>query len=159
MIDGQQRLTTICLFYKALYLLINNNEAFDSIFRNRPNRDRVRLMKLSPNRNDKTAFDAVMDATGLYPITVLPAMSENIINGFNHFKDRLQTLKNGQDPEHPFDACSLEDLVGQSMEIIKLVEIEVEFNEDAQIIFEAINSLGCGPSRPCNYGFGTADYR
>jgi hypothetical protein len=28
------------------------------------------------------------------------------------------------------------------MEIIKLVQIEVEFNEDAQIIFEAINSLG-----------------
>lgn len=142
-IDGQQRLTTICLFYKALYLLIGYNNVFDLLFKNiDATRNGDRFMKLFPNRNDKTAFDAVMDATGLYPITVLPAMSENIINGFNHFKDRLQTLKNGQDPEHPFDACSLEDLVGQSMEIIKLVEIEVEFNEDAQIIFEAINSLG-----------------
>ena len=141
-IDGQQRLTTICLFYKALYLLIDNNGAFDSIFRNRPNRDRVRLMKLFPNRNDKTAFDAVMEATGLYPITVLSAMSENIINGFNYFKKRLMDLRSGQDPEHPFDGCSLEDLEEISMEIIKLVQIEVEFNEDAQIIFEAINSLG-----------------
>jgi hypothetical protein len=141
-IDGQQRLTTICLFYKALYLLINNNEAFDSIFRNRPNRDRVRLMKLFPNRNDKTAFDAIMEATGLYPITTLQTMSENIINGFKYFKNRLQALRDGQDLEHSFDDCSLEDLEEKSMEIIKLVQIEVEFNEDAQIIFEAINSLG-----------------
>lgn len=141
-IDGQQRLITICLFYKALYLLINNNAAFDSIFRNRPNRDRVRLMKLSPNHNDKKVFDAVMEAIELDSIETQDATSENIINGLDYFRKRLSTLRDGLDPEHPFDDCSLEDLEERSMEIIKLVQIEVEVNEDAQIIFEAINSLG-----------------
>jgi len=55
-IDGQQRLTTLCIFFKCLCSFLNIDTYFDDIFRNR-NKDII----LRHNHYDHEAFDAVLN--------------------------------------------------------------------------------------------------
>ncbi len=117
-IDGQQRLTTINLFFKVLSLM--NGSSSDFI--------RFRLMKtneiaLRHNHNDLESFNTIMELDDLKDI---PG-ENNILGAYKFFKDNINPNK--------LDFYKL-------IENIEFVGIDLIENEDEQQIFDTINSLG-----------------
>lgn len=117
-IDGQQRLTTITLFFKVLSLMNGPSNAFD----------RFRLMKtgeiaLRHNHNDLESFNTIVELDVLEDI---PG-ENNIVGAYKFFKDNIN-------PDR-FDFYRL-------IENIEFVGIDLTESEDEQQIFDTINSLG-----------------
>ena len=119
-VDGQQRLTTLMLFFKALYLLKGTPGEFDYDFRIK-NVD----IALQTGINDEEAFKIVVENSDAKPIEN-PKKSK-IIEAFNYF------LKNIE--ENELSPVSIK-------KFLQFVCIEIEDNEDEQKIFDTINSLG-----------------
>ena len=78
-VDGQQRLTTLMLFYKAFCLKTGTIEKFDSTFRLEDN-----SIALSLGMIDEEAFDAAINHDKPNEILDHPSKS-NIIGAFNYF--------------------------------------------------------------------------
>ena len=118
-IDGQQRLTTLNLFFKVLCLKKNQAHLFDRIFR-LINTDEIALYH---NHNDIDAFRKILN------LTELTANSEkdNISQAYSYFKENI-------DPSE----YDIQNILGR----ILFVGIDLDSNEDEQQIFDTINSLG-----------------
>lgn len=117
-IDGQQRLTTITLFFKVLSLL---QEAPEDFMRFRLMR--TREIALRHNHNDLESYNQVME---LEELTDLPGKN-NIIQAYHYFKANVDPTK--------VDFYTL-------LENIEFVGIDLTADEDEQQIFDTINSLG-----------------
>ncbi|MCT7530547.1 DUF262 domain-containing protein [Aliarcobacter cryaerophilus] len=63
LIDGQQRLTTLSIFFKVLSLKTNNNYEFDRMFKIRE------LISIQHNHNDIMAYEKVMNLKDLEDLT------------------------------------------------------------------------------------------
>jgi len=117
-IDGQQRLTTVILFFKALF---NNNgtpEKFPHIFTTFNNG-----VILEHNYSDKPIFDKILLDQDL-------ESKEKKSQVFKCYKYFLENIKSSEiDPN-------------KLLSNILFVGIDLLYNEDEQQIFDTINSLG-----------------
>ncbi len=117
-IDGQQRLTTLNIFFKVLCLKTNQNSTFERIFK-LLNND----IALFHNHNDIDAFNTVLSLTELKDIVG----EDNISLAYKYFKDNLEPQR-----------LNFNNILSK----ILFVGIDLDENEDEQQIFDTINSLG-----------------
>ena len=120
-VDGQQRLTTLMLFYKALCLLSGTVDKFDATFRLEDE-----SLALSLGMIDEDAFDKAINQDKPSEIQDYKARS-NIIDAFNYFirnikPDKYSRIKINQN--------------------LQFVCIDLDEDEDEQQVFDTINSLG-----------------
>jgi len=117
-IDGQQRLTTLNIFFKVLCLKTNENFTFDRSFKLRDNSNALRH-----NHNDSQAFNEILALTELKDLEG----ESNITQAYNYFKDNLNTKD-----------LNLDSILSN----VLFVVIDLSQEEDEQQIFDTINSLG-----------------
>jgi uncharacterized protein with ParB-like and HNH nuclease domain len=119
-IDGQQRLTTLNIFFKVFGL--KNHEfapMFDRTFRIM----RKNSIALQHNHNDKANFDRILSLEKEENIEG----SSSIIEAYNYFRNHIDIKK------LDFDTI---------MSKMMFVVIDLSYDEDEQQIFDTINSLG-----------------
>lgn len=117
LIDGQQRLTTLSIFFKVLSLKTLDDYEFNRMFKLRD------LIAIRHNINDITAYENVMQQSALQPLEG----KDNITRAFNYFSTQIDTHK-----------ININNILSR----ILFVGIDLEENEDEQQIFDTINSLG-----------------
>ncbi|MCB9304842.1 MAG: DUF262 domain-containing protein [Lewinellaceae bacterium] len=117
-IDGQQRLTTLNIFFKVLCLKTGENASFDWRFRLQ-NKD----LGLWHNHNDIEAFERVLGLESMEEIS----SSDNISMAYEYFRKKLDPNK-----------LNWQKLLNN----IVFVGIDLGKEEDEQQIFDTINSLG-----------------
>lgn len=120
-IDGQQRLTTLVIFFKVLSLKQKNHEQeFDVSFKKM--KDKTSILK--HNKNDQKSFEQILNMASLQKI-------DNPLNKvdecYNHFVEHMDESR-----------LNWFDL----FENIAFVGIGLDFHENEQQIFDTINSLG-----------------
>lgn len=120
-IDGQQRLTTLMIFFKVLCLKKNENKLFERDFCLEDD-----TIVLRHGRNDCTAFEAVMRHEKLEEIPNAAPTSQ-IISAFNYFLRKLLPDKLDR------------NIIKQN---VQFVCIDLLDGEDEQQVFDTINSLG-----------------
>ena len=120
-IDGQQRLTTLMIFFKVLCLKKNESSFFDRDFRLEDN-----TIVLQHGKNDVAAFEKVMNQDKIEEIENEKPTSQ-IIAAFNYFVKNLK--------EENFDRYVIKQNV-------QFVCIDLLDGEDEQQVFDTINSLG-----------------
>ena len=118
-IDGQQRLTTLNLFFKVLSLKLGNSYLND-IFRLPMRNGQIALLH---NRNDVKAFNRVMDLNDLDDIQG----DDNITRAYKFFKDQVDEK-----------TINIQNVLTNLM----FVGVDLNHDDDEQQIFDTINSLG-----------------
>lgn len=135
-IDGQQRLTTIVLFMKALCLALNRNDLFNSYFMQTSLFDEIKPILIT-NYNNQQVYNKIVN------LEILPhnKVEENsrMADAFAYFTNRINDVRN---PTDGTPAITPEILFGAVMDYVRLVSIEVQSGENAQKIFETINCTG-----------------
>ena len=138
-IDGQQRLTTLCLFFKVLSLKLKN-EYLANIFRLPMSSSDIALKH---NHNDVESFNKIMNLT---EELILPA-TDHISMAYMFFKENINISK-----------INPQNILTKIM----FVSIDLSFDDDEQQIFDTINSLGVRLTTAellKNYFFGRDDHK
>lgn len=117
LIDGQQRLTTLSIFFKVLALKTKDDYEFNRMFRLRD------LIAIQHNHNDIAAYENVMNLIELENLKGF----DNITNAYHYFKENINPEK-----------LNINNILSN----ILFVGIDLSENEDEQQIFDTINSLG-----------------
>lgn len=153
-IDGQQRLTTIQLFVEAFADLcaelgqVNYHKALLKLTRNdNPlSEDENEIYKIWPTNSDQEHFRNVMSAatpTELRKIYKINSNSANTGNAiadcylyfYNEISDWFSTTKD--------DASKKVEVLHKTIcEFLRMVVIELDKDDDAQLIFETLNARG-----------------
>lgn len=118
LIDGQQRLTTLNIFFKVLCLKTNQNSTFERIFKLISND-----IALKHNHNDIDAFETIINLTDEKDLVG----EDNISKAYTYFKMNIDPTK-----------LNFQNILSK----ILFVGIDLDENEDEQQIFDTINSLG-----------------
>ncbi|MBE2316681.1 DUF262 domain-containing protein [Solirubrobacter sp. CPCC 204708] len=147
-VDGQQRLTTLQLLLRGVL------DALDAVNAPKPLRAQVRkairndeevvgedeLLKLAPRHAERQQFAAAMD-----PVIPAPTASR-FADARAYFRDdAAEFLADADVPADPYfdgDAVAARAslLVATLLGLVKLVVIDLEGVDDAQVIFEALNA-------------------
>lgn len=138
-IDGQQRLTTLCIFFKVLSLKLKNDH-LANIFRLPMSSSEIALKH---NHNDEQAFNTVINLT---EEIVLPT-TDHITMAYMFFKENVNVSK--INPQN-------------ILTNIMFVGIDLSYDDDEQQIFDTINSLGVRLTTAellKNYFFGRDEYQ
>jgi uncharacterized protein with ParB-like and HNH nuclease domain len=118
-IDGQQRLTTLNIFFKVLSLKLGNgwlNDIFRLPMRNKE-------IALVHNRNDLRAFNQVMNLTALDDLYD----EDSVTRAYMYFKNNIDEKK-----------INFQNVLTNLM----FVGVDLNHDDDEQQIFDTINSLG-----------------
>ena len=134
-IDGQQRLSTIVLFMKALYLSLERNDLFYQNFMQQSLLGENNPI-LVPNHNDKETYMQLIYAEVLKREAI---NDSKMAHAFAYFSNRIYNSRNGMDADYSVTPV---DLLNTIISYVRLVCIEVEKDENAQKIFETINCTG-----------------
>ncbi len=118
LIDGQQRLTTLNIFFKILCLKTGKNSSFERRFK-LENEE----LALWHNHNDIDSFQKVLNLNELEEIDG----TDNILQAYNFFKKNINPEK--------LDRQTI-------LNNIMFVGIDLGVEEEEQQIFDTINSLG-----------------
>ena len=128
-IDGQQRLTTLSIYMKVIYLLTGKNDTFTVRFL-QANDLRDPIIKHS--RDDAPVFNEIMHKDVASPI------NKNNLNlmesAYNYFLSRLKAQRD--------KGMDLNTLLNTINARITFVSISLTSTDDEQQIFDTINSLG-----------------
>lgn len=135
-IDGQQRLTTISLLLlagikavKAGAIEISEESKIDEayeVFLKAKFCNSERKIKLVPIENDRIAYDKIFNEEDSFD------ENSKVTRNYRHFYDLL-TRK----PQ----ALSFDQLL-DAIERLQIISIELDSDDDAQLIFESLNSTG-----------------
>jgi uncharacterized protein with ParB-like and HNH nuclease domain len=117
-VDGQQRMTTLNIFFKVLCLKTNTNASFERVFK-LINND----IALLHNHNDIDSFNRILNLTSEDELTE----TDEITNAYNYFCKNIDT-----------DVLDFQKILSNIM----FVGIDLGQDEDEQQIFDTINSLG-----------------
>ena len=149
LVDGQQRLTTLVLITKALNLIASellatgenddakyvlsktNNILFIDVD------DKQKGYKIEPGKKDADTFNGIIKGESLKEIADSPLVSKNS-SIYNNFIEVYKILKK----EIESGTNIKEEIYNGGMLYVTVVEIVLNADEDAQEIFESINSLG-----------------
>jgi len=146
LVDGQQRLTTLLLITKALNLIASgmSGDSDASYVVSKTNRilyidvdDKTRGYKVAPGKRDASVFDAIISASSIEDINKNPLILKesnlynNFIKAYNLLKSEIESGTNIK-----------REIYDQGLLKLTAVEITLSYDEDAQEIFESINSLG-----------------
>lgn len=135
-IDGQQRLTTIVLFMKALCLALARNDMFISYFMQTSLTDEIKPI-LIVNYNNQKVYNKIVN------LEIIPhnKVEENsrVADAFAYFVNRISEAQKPTDGSSAITPAKLYEAV---INYVRLVCIEVQTGENAQKIFETINCTG-----------------
>jgi uncharacterized protein with ParB-like and HNH nuclease domain len=118
LIDGQQRLTTLNIFFKILCLKTGKNSSFERRFKLENGE-----LALWHNHNDIQSFQRILNLEELEEIDG----TDNILQVYNFFKENINPEK-----------LNRQTILNNIM----FVGIDLGVEEDEQQIFDTINSLG-----------------
>lgn len=122
-VDGQQRLTTLNIFFKVLCLKEDLNSDFQQVFKKqRKPHDNI----LIHNRHDISSFNKILNLEKLEDIT----SSDQITKAYNFFKEKIDNTRLAH-----LDIFNL-------LDNIVFVGIDLSYDDNEQLIFDTINSLG-----------------
>ncbi len=121
-VDGQQRLTTIILFFKELYKVKGDQKSFTETFYNR-NREVI----LKHNHNDIEIFEAIIEDK-LTDQIEKKYENNNLLKCFLYFRRNADI----------FGSINTHSILNH----LYFVGIDLGAGEDEQQIFDTINSLG-----------------
>ena len=124
-IDGQQRFTTFALFFKSLCLKTDDMETFESKFMVRDRKAKTRQLAIRHSINDRKDFETIIALTEDVPYD--PALPSNITKAYNYFQANINP-----------DKVDIDTLLNH----VIFIGISLQQNEDEQVIFDTINSLG-----------------
>ncbi len=126
-VDGQQRLTTLSIFMKVLYMVSGRqNYEFDCQFKND---DNEHTPILHHNMNDRVAFNEIMNLET--PLEEIPRFAgKQVVAAYRYFRNEL--MRRGH----------LSNLLNAIKSHIRFVEITLHQTDNEKQIFETINSLG-----------------
>lgn len=144
-IDGQQRLTTLQVLLDAMHAVMvargHEMEALQlaNLISNGP---QYRLddddeFKVWPTNRDRAAFREVMSASGPVDYTTLTHSTSRLTRAHAFFASSVDTWLGLDDS--PARAANLVSAVTTQLQ---LVVIELQYDEDAQEIFETLNARG-----------------
>ena len=146
LVDGQQRLTTLMLVAKALNLisatLRDDDDDYGYVFAKTRRiifidaDDRAKGYTLYPSENDRLSFSTIISAKKVDEILdnhVIP--QDNYM--LNNFKSAYQKINDAIE-----NGSNIKSDIYNGLLNLSVVEIIVDKNENAQEIFESINSLG-----------------
>ena len=145
LVDGQQRLTTMMLITKALNLIAREIGDDDSKYViSKTNKilyidsdDVSRGYKVEPSQNDREIFNLVISSENIEMIENNPIIKKDslIYNNFKTSYFRIKdAIENGMNIK--------EDIYNLGLLRLSIVEIVLNYYENAQEIFESLNSLG-----------------
>ena len=146
LVDGQQRLTTIMLIAKALNLVAatkrDEDDDYDYVF-SKTKRiiyidadDKSRGYTVYPSENDRLVFNAIISAKSFEEVKGNPMIPKDNFM-LNNFISAYKTIN-----EEISSGSNIKNIIYNGLLNLSVVEIIVEKNENAQAIFESINSLG-----------------
>ena len=126
-IDGQQRLTTITVFFKVLSLMKNRAKIFDTFMITLSDESDDQEVAIHHNHIDSPAFKKVVELTDLVEIKDDPQASSQIIKLYNYFRTHINV-----------DIVNSDSIKRN----VHFVAIDLDSDENEQQIFDTINSLG-----------------
>lgn len=134
-IDGQQRMTTVCLIFLAIYWNIQNGNITpedprlaEKIYKKYIVDEfdiKDKKIRLKLNKEDRDAFDYLVDYGEGHEYA-----NSRVVTNYEFFYKRLQTL--------PFPVDCILDAIRKLI----VIDIFLDGNDDAQLIFESLNSTG-----------------
>ena len=126
-IDGQQRLTTITVFFKVLSLMKNRAKIFDTFMITLSDESDDQEVAIHHNHIDSPAFKKVVELTDLVEIKDDPQAPSQIIKLYNYFRTHINV-----------DIVNSDSIKRN----VHFVAIDLDSDENEQQIFDTINSLG-----------------
>lgn len=118
-IDGQQRLTTLSIFFKVLSMK-TSNAYLSTLFRLPMKNNEIALLH---NHNDVTAFNNILELTKEDKLLA----DDNVTRAYTYFSENIDEKK-----------LNFQNILTNIM----FVGIDLGTDEDEQQIFDTINSLG-----------------
>ena len=144
-IDGQQRLTTLQIIIDAVQACMEKNGLTTPAGRLKnliENEDDYRqetddIFKLWPTNRDRDAYREVMGASPPIDYANLKHKGERIVEAHKYFSNAAQEYILGEEMSPKANALEI-----ALKQLLKIVVIDLDADEDAQEIFETLNSRG-----------------